>query len=84
MSTSGLSSFAYSNIFQIRQILVTKPTFFPGNKNPFSIKPSTVVWFKISEKKHQFSWSEISLPFPSGRNNCIEISTFDATWGIFI
>ena len=24
----------------------------PGNNNPFSIKPSTVVWVKISEKKN--------------------------------
>ena len=34
---------------------------FPGNNNPFSIKP-TIVWVKISEKKkHQFFRFEISL-----------------------
>ena len=31
--------------FEVRQ----KPTFFPGNNNPFSTK-ATVVWIKISEK----------------------------------
>ena len=30
-----------------------KINFFSGNKSPFSIKPS-VLWAKISEKKHQF------------------------------
>ena len=44
------------NIFQ------PQTNIFPGNNNPFSLKPSTVVWVTISEKKtHQFSRSEISL-----------------------
>ena len=37
-------------------------TIFLGSNNPFSIKP-TVVWVKVSEKKHQCFWFEISLPF---------------------
>ena len=33
---------------------------FRGNNNPFCIEP-TVVWVKISEKKHQLFRFEISL-----------------------
>ena len=38
-----------------------KINIFSGNKNPFSIKPS-VLWAKISEKKHQFFPLKILLP----------------------
>ena len=40
--------------------LQPKTNIFPGNNNPFSIKP-TVVWVKISEKNHQFFRFDISL-----------------------
>ena len=52
-----LLTFKYS-IFQ------RQTNIFSGNDNYFPINSSTVVWVKISEKKHQFSRLEILLPFP--------------------
>ena len=46
---SGLWSFVYSITFQIKETTATD--IFPGNKNPFSIKP-TVWCVKIAEKKN--------------------------------
>ena len=43
--------FVYSINFQKMQIPATQTSIFPGNNNPFSIKP-TVLWVKISEKKN--------------------------------
>ena len=34
---------------------------FPWNNNPSSIKPSTVVWVKISEKKKKKKFPDLNL-----------------------
>ena len=56
---------------------------FPGNNSPFSIKPSTAVWIKISQKKpiNFYCWKSLHL-FPVGQNNGVQIRAFDATRGI--
>ena len=61
----------------------SQTNIFPGNNNPFSIKPITVVWIKIFEKNINFPVLKSLQLFQSGQNNGVEIWTFAATRGIF-